>query len=480
MSRWSTAKWTAALVGLFIVTRCCYVLAGVSFDIEPLNYYWQIIDPKLLKSDLWRSIFYVREQMPGFNLFLGFGIHLFGHHLAAGFHVIYLFAGLTLATALFHLLLRLRVRIAVAFLIAAIFTANPATVLYENLLFYEYPLAMLFCVAALFLHRYLSDHHFIDGLVFFTCLMLIGYLRVSYHLVWMFTAIGFVIWVSRPYWRTTIRCCLVPATLLALPYLKNEILFGTVAAGNDFFGGTDMLMLAANGVSQSTLMRLREQGKISRAFFIQDNAAALEALVPPPPPTGIPVLDQRIKSTGAMNNLGLWKAAVGRLFRKDGIAIFREHPSAIFRSVFRNCRRYPRLADDGFPFDKRFAQENLVHLARIIATYHFLVGGYLFGKPVGLYIVVPILLTFGGAISYRTFSQLARRNCVQPEDATMLFSYANLLSLSLVLILYACGDQNRYMFEMSPFMAALLGTFIEWFMAKPELSRVTLPLATVT
>ena len=313
----STQWWTGALAVVFIVTRCLYLVAGVKFDVEPLSFYWQFIDPVLLRSDMWRSIAYLQEQMPGFNLFLAMGLTLFGDAYSLGFQLVYLAMGLTLALCLFHLLIRLRVTRALAFVIAAVFTANPATVLYENILFYEYPIATLFCVAALLLHRYLSEHRYADGIAFFACVMLIGYLRVTFHLWWMIVIIVFVGWMSPRYWRTTVRSSLVPLLLLTVPYVKNAVLFGTVAIGHDFINGTVLLLSMAQAVSDNDLIRLREQGKISdlvfmqHHFFVRKHAAALEALVPLPPATGIPLLDQVTKSTGEANQLGRWKSQVG-------------------------------------------------------------------------------------------------------------------------------------------------------------------------
>src|SRR5271165_3335679 len=92
----------------FVSSRCLYYWLGVRFDTENLDFYWQIIDPVLLRDDLWRSLFYLRAQLPGFNLYLGLMIHLFPSHLTAAFHMSYLALGLALGICLFLLLDRLR------------------------------------------------------------------------------------------------------------------------------------------------------------------------------------------------------------------------------------------------------------------------------------------------------------------------------------------------------------------------------------
>jgi hypothetical protein len=116
------------------------------------------------------TLVHLRTQVPGLNLYLGTIIHLFPRYSVAAYHATYLGLGLALAVCLFLLLDRLRVSRLLAFLITVICVICPVTVLYENQLFYEYPLAVLFCVSALFFHRYASSSNPVDGIVFFTSL----------------------------------------------------------------------------------------------------------------------------------------------------------------------------------------------------------------------------------------------------------------------------------------------------------------------
>ena len=60
----------AVLTLAFGLSRLSCYLAGVRFDATTLPYYLQFVDPKLLKSSLGQSIFYLKEQPPAFNVFL--------------------------------------------------------------------------------------------------------------------------------------------------------------------------------------------------------------------------------------------------------------------------------------------------------------------------------------------------------------------------------------------------------------------------
>jgi len=144
----------ALLAAAFVATRILYFQWGIRFDIETLPVYWQFVDPTLLLHDFWRSVFYLEWQPPLFNVFLGAMLHLFSAHAAAAFQSVYLGLGLALSLSLFELMRALGVDHRVSLAIALFFTLSPSTILYENLLFYEYPLTVLFCIAALFLQRF--------------------------------------------------------------------------------------------------------------------------------------------------------------------------------------------------------------------------------------------------------------------------------------------------------------------------------------
>ena len=82
------------IIFVFLISRIVFYLIGVRFDFQPLYFYLQIIDPRLLKTDLIRSIVYLHSQPPLFNLFLGIVLKLFANSFAFIFYVSYLLLGL--------------------------------------------------------------------------------------------------------------------------------------------------------------------------------------------------------------------------------------------------------------------------------------------------------------------------------------------------------------------------------------------------
>ena len=95
-----------AVVAAGILSRLWYRSRGVRFSADPLNYYIQFLDPQLLRHDLLRSLFYMRDQPPLFNGFLGLVLKLFPTHYAAAYGAIYFAGGLVLGVTLYLLMAR--------------------------------------------------------------------------------------------------------------------------------------------------------------------------------------------------------------------------------------------------------------------------------------------------------------------------------------------------------------------------------------
>ena len=461
----------------FGLSRGIYYWLGVRFNAEPLLHFWQVIDPALLRDAPWQSLFYLRTQLPGFNLYLATIMHLFPRHSVAGFHATYLAMGLLLGICLFLLLDRLGVNRWLAFFIAVIYVISPITVLYENWLFYEYPLALLFCVAALFLHRYASSNDRSDGIAFFTSLAFIALFRVIYHLVWFGALVALMLYAIPRCRRRTALCAAAPATLLCLVYLKSLLLFGLSAPGSDVYGGINLAFLARGDLAGGVLASMVTEKKISPILLHDFNFedGELVQIIPAPPRTGIGILDERVKSTGRINMDSLWMAAVGRQLRQDGFVILRSHPSAIFRTVRENIKRYFLPADTGWPFGGT-PNPNQQVLAPLLKPFDLVVSGKLPAHNYAFvsYLMTLLLLGFGFRRSSHWVKSIIRKPRRHAGDLTIMFAFANIAYLTSVVVLYDFTDQNRILFEVFPLFAVLLGSLLVLVMRRSRRSHLSM------
>ena len=111
----SPGRMSLALAAFFAAGHGAYYVWGIRFDDTPLLWFWQYLDPQLLKGKLLESVFYMHSQPPLFNLFLGAVLKISGGDGRYIFQGVYLAAGLTLYLSLFWLQLKLGVSRGVAF-----------------------------------------------------------------------------------------------------------------------------------------------------------------------------------------------------------------------------------------------------------------------------------------------------------------------------------------------------------------------------
>ena len=208
----------AYVIIAFVLSRIVYYILGVRFDVGPLDYYWQFIDPELLRTNLLESLYYLHSQPPLFNLFLGIVPKLFGGQEALAFHIIFFVTGLMLCISLYLLMTSLGVSSRLSSILTIIFVVSPSCVLYEDFLFYTYPIAAVLCLAALLLHRYLSSGRFRCLAGFFVLLALLVLTRSVFHPIWFVILTVPLIWYRRKNWKKIALAAGVPFLLCFLLY----------------------------------------------------------------------------------------------------------------------------------------------------------------------------------------------------------------------------------------------------------------------
>ena len=112
--------------------------------------------------------------------------------------------------------------------LALVFAISPAALVYENLLFYPYPVAAMLCVTFLALLRYLRTSSAMWAPVLFGVSALLVYTRATYHVLW-FIALFVVVVVSAVVAATTHlpSLALLPLVVTIGLYTKNAVLFDT-------------------------------------------------------------------------------------------------------------------------------------------------------------------------------------------------------------------------------------------------------------
>ncbi len=453
-------RWLALPLLAFVVSRLIYYFyLGVRFDIEPIFFYVQIVDPQLLYTRLLESIYYLRDQPPLFNLYLGIVLKLAPTYSIVIFHVTYLALGFVTTFLLFRLLAVLGAPAGLAAILAAGWAIHPTTVLYENLLTYEYPVMAALVAAAFYLHRALLRSRTPDAVLFATLLALIALMRGTFHVAWLIAILAGLVWLS-PQRRRTVRAVALPACLVVAVYVKHFALYGDPVFG-EIYQKANLAVMATSHLPPEVIADMKSRGELSSLITppsYEFSVDANRAILPPLPETGVPMLDRIQKSSGAPNWQHHAMHEIAQLCARDASSAFRRSPAAYWFAVRDNCKTYFLPGADVYPFTLDNYQ-NAVRLRPALRIFDAAMAGRFAPSSVGwlLTIGLPVVLMFGISMCWKWGRSwwTHRRDPSHAEDrarfGTAMFCQCNIVYVAVTTILLSYGDQNRYRFPIMPF-----------------------------
>lgn len=477
MKRPNPSRWLPLVVVAFMLSRAIYWMLGVRFDEIPLQSFLQVLDPLLLRDNLAQSLLYLHAQPPLFNLFCGLVLKTSGASFGIVFHLLYIAFGLLLAIGIFRLMVRLDVRPTLAAIITTLFVVSPSAIVFENQLFYDYPLTLLLLLSALALHRFLARGRMLDGVAFFGLMAAIVAIRSLFHPAWLLLAIVLLVIVRRSEWKRIVAASAVPFLVAIGIYTKNLILFG------GFFGSS---WLGANLHSPVTRMvplperrEMVARGLISTYSLTDFPLSDLDTFqrlgYRLPPPTGVPALDDVRKSTGYANTNHIAYIELSRELWKDGLAIMRERPGIFPMSYAKATVAYFYPASKVWSFDENRKRiewldrlYNRVLYGQVMydavwgttstpGTSRSRLEGFLSASLVML-IGFPLLFIWAAR---RTWRGLRAPGADRIEAATLLYVLFTIAFVTAVGNAFSLAENSRYRFTVDPFFMVLFAMFLE-------------------
>ena len=454
--------WPYLFLGsIFLVSRVIYYLSGIRYDISTLEYQWHFIDLPLLKTDFWRSLFYLHSQPPLLNFITGSVINLFPERYASIFHALSVVCGLFLCFALFYLMKQLGIPVYINAGLVALFIISPATILYENWLYYTYPATTILVISAALLPHALKKNGF--GFLFFLLLALLSLTWSLFHLIWFVLITLLVCAVRRPIWKV-ILISLIPLLLVLGWSIKNQIVFGEFTSST--WLGMNLSHLTTSHLSLEKKNQMISQGELS-AFARIDPFSEVDdylPLLPKIPETGIPVLDQKTKSNGSPNYNNIAYIQVSNFYLKDALALIRSEPLLYLKGIGRALFIYFHSSSDYFPLDgqKKHIDKlerfwNIVFLGQL-QNYRDYQDRLLYRQPgqVGWFIVLAFGLSM--LVGGRAILDLCKQKEKTPADKiAIIFIAFNILFVTLASSMLDMDENNRFRFIIDPFLLVMLG-----------------------
>jgi len=459
-------QWPLLVVFLaFVLSRVGYYAAGVRFDMSTLPQFFQFVAPALLKANLGQSLWYLHSQPPMFNLFLGIVLNLFPGHEAAVCAACYVLLGLAFAVTLFLLLRGFGISDGLSAAASALYIASPTVVLYENWLFYAYPVTVLLLLSALLWQRFVNRGRFVDALAFFVCAATVALTWSLFHLVWLFGLAVALLLLRRREWRKVLAAAAIPLLVVTYWYGKNLVQFGQFT-GSTWFG-MNFARIAGIAVSDQELRMMRNSGAISAVSLVHPFRSPDEyySAVPKPRPTGIAVLDQEKKPSGASNLNNIVYVAVSRQYGRDALRILAAYPDAYLRGLVEAYLDYFLPASS-----YAFLAVNNAHIAGFARFVNTALNGSLSqhwdarlasDQPVryilqGLLNVGWFLFLAYAVVFILGLVLLRRRSLFRALRLPMMFLWLNIAWVTLVSNTVEVGENNRFRFTADPLVFVFL------------------------
>jgi hypothetical protein len=447
----------------FIVSRLLYIRAGLRFDNTPPRYFYQFIDPVLLKERLFESLWYLHSQPPLFNLFTGLLYQQFSPQSRI-YHYLFLALGLVFSLVLYWLGLRLGLNRWVSALLAGWFIVSPATVLYEHLYFYTYPVAFLLVLSALALSKFLETDNFWWGVGFFSLIASLCLTWALFHLVWMLVVIALV-GVFYGDWRRLILISLLPLLVVTGWYAKNYALFGSFGASSWMGMNLSHVTFLSPLTPEAVRDELIEQGTLSHYPVVEAfrSTEDYRGFMPVPPPVGISVLDESFKSTGAVNFNHTFYIDLSKRMTRDAFNFIRSRPDLYLTSVRQGFSIYFHSSSDYLLLKDKPAPGLETWWDRVFYLQQSRYGD----DPRTRWDADPKTIGWGLVIAYAAATLYGLRLILRDKQlnygtlAVVAYITLTIIYFSIMANFTDLGENNRFRFALDPLVLLLFGALLQ-------------------
>ncbi len=446
--------WAAAVffVSLFVARQL-----GIRFADSGTEFLYQYLDPRILREDLLRGLYYLHAQPPLFNLFLGVVMKLFPEATTEAFTVIYMAMSLGLLLAMVWLMRGLGISDLVIAVVIPLFAWTPNFMVYSHWVFYTLPVSLLVLGMAAFLAAYIDSGKWWLVHLFSWTAALLMLTRALYHPLWFLgIVVGVALLLKRDKRKAILVSAIAPLLVVNLVYVKNFVQIGSYS-GSSWLG---MNLAKRWPLSQAEMAALREQGKLPAVwhrrpfrepnqlqhfgYFVPGNAVH-------------PSVDEPYKTNGEPNFNHRDYAEISQEMRRADAFLMLHYPGRYLQRSVTAFLLYLQPGPNAVDFlvDYDFSR---VHRLRDVLTRTLFLGGpiqrpiRMLEPPVNLWLLLfPALVGFG---VYRVFRGEASQRPV------FVYTVVTILWVTLTSNLIEIGENDRMRWEVEPLLTVVLASAV--------------------
>jgi hypothetical protein len=456
--------------------------AGVRFDPSPLATGFQVLELSELRDDLLGSLTHLHSQPPLFNLFIGLLLRLPQTWEEPVLRLVYLGVGLALALTIFTVLVRFGLRRSVAVVLSLIVTVSPAHILFENWAHYDYLVVLLLCLPVLALQRYEESHRLRHVALFLGLLGVLVLTRSTFQLIW------FLIWTAvllvhrrRADWKQIVVVAAVPLLAIVAVYANTLRVAGSFTSST--FLGVSLAKITTFQLPEEERRAMVDQGVLSPLALIAPftPVAGYASVLPRPPLTGVPVLDDEVKTFPGdltfTNFNNLLYADVSQAYLDDAVRTLRTRPGAYVQGVATATEMFFRPPSDFFTL-----RDNRMRIGDFNRLYNRVVYGvvasgesvsvfpdvarqYRQGPPrTGWLSVLLYAVALVGGAAELWFGRRRRRS--GPGPLVLAFLWSTVAYVVVVSNLLEVGENDRFRLYTDPLVVMLVAALALTWMGR--------------
>ncbi|MEO5997011.1 MAG: hypothetical protein ABIN89_09745 [Chitinophagaceae bacterium] len=222
------------LLCCFVISRVIVKLLGVSFDFNALYEYWQYLDVTSLSNNLLQSLWYQHSQPPVFNLLLGIVLKCSGNYVQPVMESLLIIITFCNGLFLLCILRAILYKRNLSLIFSLLYVLSPATILFENELFYTTFLSFLLLMSVFYIVKFNNRQSWQNVMGIFVSLSLVCLTKSMYHIIWLVAISGILLFARCR--KNGFNKILIGAffSIMAVGgwYLKNYWIFGSFSASS--------------------------------------------------------------------------------------------------------------------------------------------------------------------------------------------------------------------------------------------------------
>ncbi len=421
----------------FFLSRIALAYQGIAYDSSSIGWFWQYLDIELLRNNLAESLFYLHSQPPLFNLFLGLTLKLFPVSYEIVFQCIYLGMSFVIYALLFVILKAYGLKQLLAFCLATIFIISPEAILYENWLFYTWPIVFFLVASVFFLQKYQITRNPQYALIFFLIITIIAFTRSTFHLIYIFIPIAIVFLIVKKNRKIIAMYSLAPILLILLLYGKNFILFDSFGASS--WIGMNIWKIAARSNANVATSKLSSASTIGAFAYMDAYPAKYHAL--PGKYEKIKALNNKYKENSHINMNHYGYIKISNDLKKDSIRIVKNNFPNYLLQVVTALKIYSKPS-----WKYPFLANNFKKIKKYAYSISFL-------RPNHTQILIPIALFI---ISLYILINIATVHRHKKIDYVSFFLFYNIMYVTIIGNAFEIGENNRFRVMIDPLLYLLL------------------------